>query len=239
MTVNNLAVLERDEGNLDARRALFRRALAQLRPDAGRPPPPHAARRWPTGAPSSGRCRGAPARRANTARPLKKRRPKPPMKQDPMAIPSSTSSSAGARSSPPRASGGGRRHPGRPRRDRPDRGGEERPPPARARSTPPAAGAARAASTRTCTCTSRVDRASPTGSTTTRAARRPRWRAGSPASATCRTCCPGRHRRSRARRGGAVARQAIADVFFHTVVVSPSPRSSTRSAPRCAAASRA
>ena len=36
-----------------------------------------------------------------------------------------------------------------------------------------------------------------------------------------------------------VARQAIADVFFHTVIVSPGAASPTRSAPPCAAASRA
>ena len=36
-----------------------------------------------------------------------------------------------------------------------------------------------------------------------------------------------------------VARQAIADVFFHTVVVTPSAASSRRSAPRCGPASRA
>ena len=43
MTVNNLAVLEREDGHLEQSAVLFRRALDSFSTGAGRPPPAHGA----------------------------------------------------------------------------------------------------------------------------------------------------------------------------------------------------
>ena len=223
MTVNNLAVLERDDGNLERAAALFRRALGSFVRTLGARHP-HARAR--AGQPPRRRARDR-ARRAHAAPPdgPQETRADPPMNEYPMRDPQldlvlrggtvvtaegQRQADVGIRDGRVASSsdrGGG---------DRARRGARE------IDADGTAAAARRRRPARPPAHARASTRASRPGSTTTRAARRPRWPAASPASATCPTCCPGRRIADRVRAEETlVARQAIADVFFHTVIVTP------------------
>ena len=233
MTVNNLAVLERDDGHLDRVRGAVPARPRQLRRALGA--------RHPHAVLAANR-RAVEGDRELAARP--QARPTPQETTGESADDVGAACATPARPRRPRGHGGhgggtaagGRRHPGRPRRRHPRSRRRRRPsrPTGAARHRRHADGCCcPAASTRTCTCTSKAStRASPPGSTTTRADRRPRWRAASPASATCRTCCRGRASRIACAREES-ARRAAGDrrrVLPHRHRAPQPRRSSTRSA---------
>ena len=249
MTVNNLAVLERDQGNLDRAAALFRRALDSFDRTLGARHPHtvlalanHRAVEREIAA-LTARVARAPARRPepasrNAGGPADDSRTR-------CTNPSSTSSSAGVRSSQRRdsarpTSGSGT---AASRSSRIATAATQAHLAARARSTPRDGCCCPAASTRTSTSTWRgLDPGEPAWVDDYTSGSQAALAGGVTSVGNMSYVLPWEtHRRSRARRGDRWSRaQAIADVFFHTVIVTPSAGDRRRGRPApCAAASRA